>query len=377
MAQEVRIHEMIKEQIEDDADREILDLRTSYETQLCEERELVIKLKGEAGVLRNKHAMSQKDIEDLKWQLNSLRDEYGQLKARKEELEKDVANLKSDLQDRDTTIADKDKRINDLELANEELEKIKFVLHHRISELQGQIDPRDREIAELKDKIADMETELLGLNRTNQSLELRLFELREKLGAARREIQKESQRRKRGQQLLGRIRVELLDAASLIQEPTALKSAVIRLYHNYSDSDQFLRSHKADLDAQAEFAKQRDHLEKTIALLKKQLAQSAARGDGQCSRMLEDNITLLTELNALREELVAAQRHVAELEGLLGFKDRDAGLMEAGARQELEEDYKLQMLECQRTIVGLKDDIDRLVSRSSEKVNEKAGDCYC
>lgn len=375
MAQEVRIHEIIKAQIEDDADREIIELRTNYEAALCEERALVLKLKGEAGVLRNKHAMSQKDVEDLKWQLNSLRDEYGQLKGRKEELEKDVVDLKSELQDRDSAIQDKENTIEELELANQELEKFKFVLNHRISELQAQIEPRDKQINELKDKIADMESELLGLNKTNQNLGLKLYELREKLSAAKREIQIETQRRKRCQQVSRKIRIELLDTAALIQEPNALKSAIIKLYHRYSDSEEFLRNHKADLDAQCEFMKQRDHLEKTISLLKKQIVQNTSGGDAQFDKVLEENITLLTELNALREELKAAQRHIADMESLLGLKGRDTGPMEARAKlakachgnEELEQNYKEQIQECQRIINLLKEDIDRLISRLPEK----------
>ncbi|XP_016840844.1 cilia- and flagella-associated protein 57 [Nasonia vitripennis] len=380
MAQEVRIHEIIKAQIEDDADREIVELRTNYEAALCEERALVLKLKGEAGVLRNKHAMSQKDAEDLKWQLNSLRDEYTQLKGRKEELEKDVVDLKSELQDRDSTILDKEKTIDELGLANQELEKFKFVLNHRITELQAQIEPRDKQINELKDKIADMELELLGLNKTNQNLELKLYELREKLSAAKREIQIETQRRKRCQQVSRKIRIELLDTAALIQEPNALKSAIIKLYHRYSDSEEFLRNHKADLDAQCEFMKQRDHLEKTISLLKKQIAQNnSGYLDVQLDKILEENITLLTELNALREELKAAQRHIADMESLLGLKGRDTGPMEARAKlakachgnEELEQNYKEQIQECQRIINVLKEDIDRLISRLTEKSTKK------
>ena len=40
----------------------------------------------------------------------------------------------------------------------------------------------------------------------------------------------------------------------------------------------FLRSRKADLDAQCEFIKQRDHLERTIASLKKQVFQDTSSG---------------------------------------------------------------------------------------------------
>lgn len=379
MAEQVATHEIIKEQIEDDADREIIDLRANYETALFDERQLVLKLKGEAGVLRNKHAMSLKDLEDVKYQLSSLQEEFNKLRNRKEELEKEVADLKNEVQERDSTIQDKMKNINDLNLTNQELEKIRFVLNHRISELRNQIEPRDKEIAELKAKIADMENELIGLNKTNQNQQLKIDEMKEKLTAAKLEIQHESQRRKSCQQLMRKIRIELLNTAGLIQEPKALKSAVIKLYHRYSDNDGFLRNHQADLDAQNEFMKQRDHLEKTIAILKKQLAQHEAGGDVHFDRILEENILLLTELNGLREELKAAQRHIADMESLLGLKGRDSGPMEAKAKlakachenDELGQNYKIQIQECQKIISVLKDDIDRLISKFPDKPSSK------
>ena len=47
-------HEDIKQQIEDDADREIVALRAMYESQLREERDTNVRLRGESGVTKKK-----------------------------------------------------------------------------------------------------------------------------------------------------------------------------------------------------------------------------------------------------------------------------------------------------------------------------------
>lgn len=47
-------HEDIKQQIEDDADREIVTLKAMYESQLREERDNNVRLRGEAGVMKKK-----------------------------------------------------------------------------------------------------------------------------------------------------------------------------------------------------------------------------------------------------------------------------------------------------------------------------------
>ena len=48
-------HELIKQQIEDDADREIVELKTNYEKLLHEEQEINLKLRGETGVMKKKY----------------------------------------------------------------------------------------------------------------------------------------------------------------------------------------------------------------------------------------------------------------------------------------------------------------------------------
>jgi hypothetical protein len=49
-----REYDATKQQIEDDADHETVELKTSYEKLLHEEREINLRLRGEAGVMKKK-----------------------------------------------------------------------------------------------------------------------------------------------------------------------------------------------------------------------------------------------------------------------------------------------------------------------------------
>ncbi|XP_034177079.1 testes of unusual size [Osmia lignaria lignaria] len=371
MDHQAKVHEQMTTQIEDDADQEILELRTNYESKLHEEKELNIKLKGEAGMIRNRYAASQKEVEELKRQMHRVQSQYKYFQKTIQELEKDKEDLKKEITERDITVQDRENQIYELKRSNQELEKFKFVLNYKITELKNQIEPREQEIKDLKEKIRDMETELVNLHKTNVSLELQLHELREKLGAARRELQYEAHRNKRCQQLLKKIRVDLLDVSGLVQEPQALKVAVTKLYHKYSSSDEFLRSRKADLDAQCEFIKQRDHLERTIASLKKQVFQDTSSGGKDIDKTMEENITLIAELNALREELKESRKHILHMEGLLGLTAKNIKPSEAKRRldtacyehEKLQNEYRSQMEECQSIIIALKDDMYKLISK--------------
>lgn len=370
MTHKERVHDRLMAQIEDDADLEILEIRTKYENLLYEERQINLKLKGEAGMMRNKFMASQRDVDDLKRQVHRVQSEYAQFHKNIQDLEKQIAALKKEIAEKDTIIQNKEQQIYDIKRTNQELEKFKFVLNYKIEELKSQIEPRDREIQELKDSIRDMEEELMNLHKTNENVELQLHEEREKLRIARLEIDCEIHKNKRCQQLVRKIRVDILEAAGLIQEPNALKTAVTNLYHKYSADDEFLRSRKAEVDAQCEFIKQRDHLEKTIASLRKQVGQRTSIIDKDL-KMTEENSMLIVELNALREELKEARKHILHMESLLGLTQKDVRPAEARkileqayhGYKELQEKYTKQIQEYQQVILALKEDIKRLLSK--------------
>ena len=52
--QQQREYEETKKQIEEDADREILDIKNKYERRLRDEKEANMRLKGETGIMRKK-----------------------------------------------------------------------------------------------------------------------------------------------------------------------------------------------------------------------------------------------------------------------------------------------------------------------------------
>lgn len=371
MTNKERVHEHLMMQIEDDADREILSLRTNYENLLYEEKQSNLKLKGEAGVMRNKFMASQKDVDDLKRQMHRVQAEYAQFIKNIQELEKQITELKKEITERDATIQDKEEQIYNIKRSNQELEKFKFVLNYKIQELKNQIEPRDREIAELKENLRAIETELLDLHKVNGTLELQLDDVKQKLHSARHEIDCEKRMNRICEQLLRRIRVDILDVAGLVQEPIALKIAVKNLFHKYSADDEFLRSRKAEQAVQCEFCKQRDHLERTVASLKRQVLKDTTTSDKDLEKMTEENSTLIVELNDLRENLKDARQHVLHTESLLGLKLKDIRPAEAAKMleqayygyEELNKKYTAQLREYQQVVLALKEDIQRLLSK--------------
>lgn len=372
MTHKARVHERLMMQIEDDADREILEIRTNYENFLFEERQMNLKLKGEAGVMRNRFMASQKDVDDLKRQMHLMQGEYAQFSQNIQDLDAQIAQLQKEIEERDATIQDKEQRIYDMLRTNQELEKYKFVLNHEIQELKEQIEPRDQEIQQLKKKVQDTETELERRHETNIKLTLQLRQEREKVQTARQMVNSEVHKNVRCQKFVRRICTDILDTAGLVQEPSALKTAVTSLYHKYSAAEEFLHSRKADMDAQCEFIKQRELLERTIESLKKQVSKDTSTGSKDLERMTEENSTLIVELNALREQLKEAREHISRIESLLGLTQdtRSAEARETMQQahhdyEKVREKYKVQMQEYQQIILALKEDVRRLLSKLS------------
>lgn len=151
---EVREHEAITAQIEDDNDREIETLKSRYEKIIKGARESNIRLKGETGVLKKKIISSQKEIELIQMEIIHLTDDQNKLKQNIKVLEREILDLKKEINERDLRIQDKEKRIYDLKRKDQEYERYKFVLNYKIKELKNQIEPRDKEIKDKKEQIS-------------------------------------------------------------------------------------------------------------------------------------------------------------------------------------------------------------------------------
>lgn len=136
-----------------------------------------------------------------------------------------------------------------------------------------------------------MEKELERLQRNSESLRVEMNELREKLSGTERELQTEKNSHINTQRLLKRLWVDLHNTSPLIQSPKELHGAMKQLYERYSGNPSLLLLSRAqDTDAQAEFMRQREHLERTVASLKQQVYKGGLSKQGDYARIMEVGI---------------------------------------------------------------------------------------
>ncbi|XP_078485320.1 cilia- and flagella-associated protein 57 [Ciona intestinalis] len=322
--QQQREYEETKRQIEEDADREILDIKNKYERRLRDEIETNMRLKGESGIMRKKFNSLNKEIDSKNEEIKTMQQEKLKLENVIKSLEKDIHGLKKEIQERDETIQDKEKRIYDLKKKNQELEKFKFVLDYKIKELKKQIEPRENDIKAMKEQIQEMESELERFHKQNTQLELNIAELKQKLRATDKELHYERQRVRDAEAVSKRMKTDLHNCVGFLQDPKKLKESVKSVYETHVHDD-VAESTSVDTDIQKEYSRQREHLERSVASLRKKLTKDTEIHRADNVRIMQENVALIKEINDLRRELKMTRSQYHELETSLGLNRSKAG----------------------------------------------------
>lgn len=90
-------YEETARETEQDADTEIIEFRHRYETKLKEEKEIVLRLKGENGIMRKKFNSLQGEIDTHKGEISKMYNEEKKLHSVIKSLEKDISGLKKEV----------------------------------------------------------------------------------------------------------------------------------------------------------------------------------------------------------------------------------------------------------------------------------------
>ncbi|XP_047437739.1 cilia- and flagella-associated protein 57 [Mugil cephalus] len=294
--------EIIK-QVEEDEERKIHDIQMKYEKKLHTEKETNTSLKGKTGIMTQKFYTLQRQIDDRCTDINTLKQERQRLLGLIRSLESDIEDLKRQISGHEKTSQDKDNTISGLKKKNQELEKLKFVLEFQLSELKKQSEPQQDDISKKKERIHQLQEELVKINQSNTQLKLTVSDLRLKLRTRDKEMHKEMQKVKDLESHLQRLKADLHNCVSFIQEPRKLKDSVQRIYARYVPQTDRVEKSRVDDDIQKAFDHQRDHLEKTVNSLKMRLAKSTEEHEQVYVKIMKENVTLITEINELRKEL--------------------------------------------------------------------------
>uniref|UniRef100_A0A8D2P8L7 Cilia and flagella associated protein 57 n=1 Tax=Zosterops lateralis melanops TaxID=1220523 RepID=A0A8D2P8L7_ZOSLA len=312
---QIEAHEEMEKQIYEEGDKEILELKDKYERQLLEEKESNIQLKGEIGVLNKRLNSLQKDLKDRNRDIEEMQLEQQKLQDIIKSLEKEILALKADIKERTETILEKEKLIYDLKMKNQELQNFKFVLSYRIEEFKKQLESRENDIERMKKQISEMEEELEQFRKESTELKLKITQLQQKQKATARENVTKSFLQKQGMEtLIKRFKADLHHCASFINDSKKMKDSIRELYTKYVHQSDTVTE---EADLQQQYKKQQEYNERHLAVIRKRVMKDKEMHHAAYMRIIEENVSLIKEINDLRQELKVANARVHDLQAAL------------------------------------------------------------
>lgn len=286
-------------EVELENDRNMVSTQTEYENKLTTERNETQMWRGKAGVLQKKYESQSKEIDNLLEEVEILKEEHQKSQRNIAKQLRNIEDLQKDIADRDYAINGKEKRIQDLLHKNQELDKYKQVLGHKIAELKAQIEPREFQINDKRKHIIEMEAELEGLNQNNLQLELQLKEMRDKYLSNSIELRTERHRAKASRECLHAICSDIYYVAGEINSSEGLKKAVKELFRKHASDDELKRFVSLEAEVKDEFMRQRKQIENVLARYKSVAEDKTVQR--KYDKLFKENVVLLEEIEKLQE----------------------------------------------------------------------------
>ena len=223
--------EEVLKQTEEDADKEILEMKTKYEKDLKVERETLVKVRGELGIMKKKNINSLKELDSHKENIDWMGKEQVRFKIEIKTSEKDKLDLKREIRSRDSTILNKEKEITKLKNELRHMENTKYVFEHKIKTLQEEIKPKEEKINGLKQQILDMEGELTSNVKNQSEITAQTEELKGKLTTALQDLTGEKRKVHLAAAQNAKFLKEFELLQQVLQDSKKLKEGVLNLYN--------------------------------------------------------------------------------------------------------------------------------------------------
>ena len=288
----------MRAQMEADLDEEALSTRRMYQERLDAERDAALKYKGENGIMRKKFSQLQHDIENSKEAAKTSLERLEDLRRTVEGLDRDIAQLRALIHNRDSTIGDRERRIYDLKKKNQELEKFKFVLDYKIKELKGQVEPREAEIAALRAQIKQVDAELEAYHRSNADLDGLIGAMRKELDELQASATNVRGSLHKHTAALRAFEGQLFAIVQAAKEPSDWADGAARLFHAHVPAT--LPVGSGDVSVIAESERQKEHLGLLAAELRRAGAANGARARADGAHLIEENLSLIAQIKSLR-----------------------------------------------------------------------------
>jgi len=283
--------------MDEEVDSEIEQLKSTYEARIKREHEVGLVLRGENGVAKTKYAVV-KQHEDARLE------EISGLKADKATMSDDIVRLNAEaerlrelIHTHERTLDSKNMVLSSAKTELSRAEKHIAVLAKEVSVLKERQQPLEEQLSAFERDIETMNEELLRYYNSNSALVRQVCDVKSQRDGLQRDIARTRKRGADTAEIVKRFQRDLQDCANSIQDAKALKENVKAMYHKYTVDAEIVVD---DETGTSEEKRQRDHLEKTVAALQRQIKTDAESRRVEFHRVMQENQNLIQEVESLR-----------------------------------------------------------------------------
>ena len=288
-------------QIENETKEEMENLEEKNAQEIKNITDMSMRAKSEISLNKKRIAQLQNDVQEVEDQRKEKEESKSLYKQQNLRLKNDIDEQKRIIQEKDKSIGDKENKISELKKRSQELERFKFVLDHKIKELKRDIVPREAAIAKMKEQTNDMDQKLKKFNEYNNQLGELVNDLDSIQATLNEEIKKKRSNISYQNVRIKQFKDDVYKAVQYIQTYAELKNQASNLYMTYSTKD--LKPPEIDPDIDSEYRSQKKYLQKSVAMLKKNLEKDNEIHKQDNLRIMKENVDLIREINKLRKNI--------------------------------------------------------------------------
>jgi WD40 repeat protein len=342
---EVKFEEVLAQQ-ETEYEKELKEVKQHAEQELAEERQNTAIKQGGLTAMKNKYDALKKKLNEAKIHLGETEQLYAQQKAKSKKLEETLKHFEAHMEEREATLAEKERMILSLRSTNRTLDNFRFVLDHRLQQLTEEKGPITQHIEQLEKHIRDMYDELVGEYHNKKQIDSLLEQKDLKIGTLTKELVMLRAYGRERDRTIASFNRELTSIVGLTT-PKDIEDAVKDLYRQYvkgekprqktrgnksrgnASKDKAPKKAKGKEDGDEEFdeesdeddegggdnlvsedsgeavreaRRQRDYMQKTVVTLKRALKQAKGEAATKSKAAMSENSLLISECNHLRKE---------------------------------------------------------------------------
>eukprot|EP00747_Dinoflagellata_sp_TGD_P024616 gnl/TRDRNA2_/TRDRNA2_130676_c0_seq1.p1 gnl/TRDRNA2_/TRDRNA2_130676_c0~~gnl/TRDRNA2_/TRDRNA2_130676_c0_seq1.p1 ORF type:complete len:1115 (-),score=249.91 gnl/TRDRNA2_/TRDRNA2_130676_c0_seq1:22-3366(-) len=300
-------------------DVEIADIKKDSLEELERRKRVEEKLKNDQDQILQGLDLMEKDRERAAKEQHELSMAIGNLQTQTEDTNRTVNSLKNERRERESTLHDKEAKIDSYKVKVNTLKKFKHVLDKRLREVTQLLEPKDTMIEQLRAHLRELEGEFEKQLTDQRAMEGVLDSKKQQIAFLTSENRELNEQVENCEKKIIRFRTDLHNLITENDDVRKWPAEIRRLYHAHVCG----HTSRQDRLALEELQRQMRLMERKVTSLSVKGGQMESTCKLDMQRKANENSLLVHELNQLRVQKKSMQSHVQSLEKKLGEVEKE------------------------------------------------------